>query len=143
MFKKNEGMAKAGESSGGSINLIGAGTVITGEIKSSGDIRIDGTVVGSVTTKGKIVLGSTGAVEGEMFCQNADLSGKLKGNITVSELLSLKSTANLIGDITTAKLAIEPGANFSGSCSMGAVIKDIKHSGSAAEQRTKAAEKTA
>lgn len=139
--KRSEGMGKNNELNSSSINLIGAGTLITGEVKSNGDIRIDGTVTGSVNSKGKVVIGSTGQVEGEIFCQNADVSGSIKGNITVSEILSLKATSNLSGDIVTNKLAIEPGANFSGSCSMGAVIKDIKQA-DRNEPRAKA-EKTA
>jgi cytoskeletal protein CcmA (bactofilin family) len=139
---KNAFMAKGNDQSAPSVNIIGAGTIIMGEVKCNGDIRVDGTVTGTVNSKGKVVIGSTGMVEGEVICQNADISGSVKGNITISELLSLKATANLNGDITTNKLSIEPGANFSGSCSMGAVVKDIKHADRSAEARGKA-EKTA
>ena len=121
---KSKPMARPNENSG-VVNHIGAGTTITGEIISSGDIRVDGSLKGSINTKGKVVVGSTGIVEGEVVCQHADISGELKASISVSELLSLKSTAKLNGDILTNKLAIEPGATFTGSCSMGAVIKDI------------------
>ena len=92
-----------------------------------GDVRIDGILKGSVKTEGKLVVGSSGVVEGDVTCSNADISGEIKAKITVSQLLSLKSTSKLNGDIVTNKLSIEPGATFSGSCSMGAVIKDIKH----------------
>ena len=125
---KDKNMARASENSG-VVNLIGVGTTILGDITSSGDIRVDGTLKGSINTKGKVVVGSTGIVEGDVVCQNADISGELKAKISVSELLALKSTAKLDGDILTNKLAIEPGATFSGSCSMGAVIKDIKDAG--------------
>lgn len=110
-----------------SVNLLGAGTTIEGDIKSNGDIRIDGALIGSVVTKGKLVIGTTGSIDGEVTCQNADISGSIKGKITVNELLSLKSSSKITGDILTNKLAIEPGANFSGTCSMGGVIKDMKH----------------
>jgi cytoskeletal protein CcmA (bactofilin family) len=120
-------MAKNFESESPSINLIGAGTIINGDVKSNGDIRIDGTLTGSVNAKGKLVVGSTGNVEGEIICQNADFSGIIKAQVTVSELLSLKATAKLTGDVTTNKLAIEPGALFSGSCTMNnAPLKDQK-----------------
>jgi len=125
---KDKNMVRPNETSG-AVNLIGVGTTISGDITSSGDIRIDGTLKGSINTKGKVVVGSTGIVEGDVVCQNADISGELKAKISVSELLALKSTAKLDGDIVTNKLAIEPGATFSGSCSMGAVIKDIKDAG--------------
>lgn len=101
-----------------SINLIGAGTSITGDIESNGDIRIDGNLKGSLNTKGKVVIGETGNVNGEVNCKNADVSGKIEGKIIVSELLSLKLTAKIFGDIISNKLAIEPGAVFTGTCNM-------------------------
>ncbi len=126
---KNEtdmNMNKSTESASSSINLIGAGTVIEGSIRSTGDIRVDGTVYGSVTSKAKVVIGPTGIVEGDVNGQNADISGTIKGKTTVSELLFLKSTSKIIGDILTGKLVVEVGATFTGSCNMGPVIKDIK-----------------
>lgn len=111
-------MAKIYEQESPAINLIGSGTVIKGDVTSNGDIRIDGTLNGSVHSKGKLVVGPTGNIEGEIVCQNADLSGVIKAQVTVSELLSIKATAKLTGDVITNKLAIEPGAVFSGSCSM-------------------------
>jgi len=120
------------------INTIGTGTIITGDTQSKGDIRVDGTVKGSVKTSGKVVLGKEGIIEGDVVCNSADISGTLKAKITVSQLLSLKSTAKLNGDIITNKLSIEPGAAFTGSCSMGAVIKDIKNAGKP-EQKEKTA----
>lgn len=125
-----------------SINLIQSDTVIEGDVKANGDIRIDGTLKGTLQVKGKLVVGSTGNIEGEIHCQNADISGTIKGKTFVSELLSLKTTAKLTGDIVTGKLAIEPGASFSGSCSMGgAVIKDIKQVEHKNGQQAKIAEK--
>ncbi len=102
-----------------SVNLIGSGTDITGDISSNGDIRIDGTLTGTIKSSGKVVVGSTGKVEGEIICQNADISGEVKAHLKVFELLSLKASAIVSGDILTNKLAIEPGAVFTGACSMG------------------------
>lgn len=101
-----------------SVNLLGSGTEITGDIRSQGDIRIDGSLTGTINCTGKVVIGSTGRVEGELICQNADISGEVKARIKVSELLSLKATALVSGDILTNKLAIEPGAVFTGACKM-------------------------
>ncbi|NQY68190.1 MAG: polymer-forming cytoskeletal protein [Flavobacteriales bacterium] len=106
-------------------NTIASGTVIEGKILTQGDIRVDGTIKGSIICEGKIVVGESGIIEGDTKCKNANISGMVKAKINVSELLSLKSTAKLIGDIITNKISIEPGANFSGTCSMGAVIKDM------------------
>jgi cytoskeletal protein CcmA (bactofilin family) len=123
----------------GSVNIIGAGTSIEGDVISSGDIRIDGSLKGTLKTRGKLVIGPSGSVEGEVSCQNADISGNIRGKVNVAELLALKSTAKLSGEISTGKLAIEPGADFSGSCSMGGVVKEIQHEHAEAEL----AEKTA
>ena len=120
------------------INTIGAGTVVTGDVQSKGDIRVDRSLKGSLNTSGKVVLGKEGVIEGDVLCNSADISGTIKAKITVSQLLSLKATAKLNGDIITNKLSIEPGASFSGSCSMGAVIKDLKDAGKT-EQKEKSA----
>jgi cytoskeletal protein CcmA (bactofilin family) len=113
------------------MNKIGDGTSIHGDINSNGDIRIDGSIVGTVNCKGKLILGPSGSVQGDIICANAEISGSVKGNVQVNELLNLKASANVNGEIATGKLSIEPGANFSGTCVMGAVVKDIKN----AEQR--------
>ncbi len=138
MFTK--AMAKDNSSETPSVNLIGAGTVIKGDITTNGDIRIDGTLTGSISVKGKLVIGVSGTVDGEIICQNADVSGTIKGKVTIAELLTLKASAKLTGDIITNKIAIEPGALFSGSCSMGGIIKDIKGERT---EKAKFAEKTA
>lgn len=106
-----------------SVNIIGEGTDITGDLNTNGDIRIDGSLKGTVKCKGKLVIGSNGTVEGDIFCQNADISGNAKAHVTVYELLTLKSSAVVNGDINTQKLAIEPGAVFTGACNMGKVTK--------------------
>ena len=111
-------MAKYNETESTTINLISNGTEITGDIKSVGDIRIDGSLTGNLNTKGKVVIGLTGKVSGEVICKNSEVSGFIEGKITVSQLLSLKATSKLLGDIVTSKLSIEPGAKFSGNCKM-------------------------
>jgi cytoskeletal protein CcmA (bactofilin family) len=121
----------------GSINLIGNGTTIEGDIKANGDVRIDGLLTGSINTKGKLVVGPSGKIEGEVICQNADISGAINGKVTVSDLLSLKASAKLNGDIVTGKLAIEPGATFTGACSMnGGVVKEINRNAQQANAKT-------
>jgi len=99
-------------------NRIVAGTSIHGEIETKGDIRIDGTVVGTLIINGKLVLGNSGKIEGEIKCKNAEVMGSIDGEITVSELLSLKETSSMKGDIITNKISIEPGAKISGTINM-------------------------
>lgn len=109
-----------------SINLLGTGTMVKGDIHSDGDFRIDGKLTGSINCKGKLVVGTTGSVNGEIVCGNIDISGQVEGQVLVNELLSLKSTARLKGDISTSKLSIEPGAVFSGTCKMdGSGLKNM------------------
>jgi cytoskeletal protein CcmA (bactofilin family) len=111
-------MAKQNETESPVINLVGNGTIIKGDVRANGDVRIDGTIIGSIHAKGKVVIGTTGNVEGEIVCQSGDFSGVVKANITVSELLMMKSTAKITGDLKVGKLAIEPGARYSGNCNM-------------------------
>jgi cytoskeletal protein CcmA (bactofilin family) len=100
------------------INLISAGTDIFGDVKSNGDIRIDGTLTGNLNTKGKVVIGPTGKVKGEVICKNSEVAGIIEGKIMVGQLLNLKTSSKIVGDIVTVKLSIEPGAVFSGNCKM-------------------------
>lgn len=141
--KTNSSPGKSSESSASSINLIGAGTTIEGEVRPKGDIRIDGTIIGSVTSKAKVIIGSTGVVQGDVVCLNADIEGSVKGKTTCSELLFLKSTAKINGDIVTGKLVVEVGASFTGSCNMGPVIKEMNKNGEKPAEELRQAEKTA
>ena len=111
-------MAKNNETDSTTINLISNGTDITGDIKSNGDIRIDGSLSGNLNTKGKVVIGTTGKIKGEVVCKNSEVSGIIEGKITVGQLLNLKASSKILGDIVTSKLAIEPGARFTGNCNM-------------------------
>ena len=100
-------------------NIIGNGTIIKGEVESNGDIRIDGRVEGTLKSNGKIVLGQNGSIEGDIFCKQADLSGKVHGKLFVEELTSMKSTSRVEGELNTKQLYIEIGAIFTGKCEMG------------------------
>ncbi|MFN2313358.1 MAG: polymer-forming cytoskeletal protein [Bacteroidales bacterium] len=112
-------MAKIIETDNGTaVNLISQGTEITGDVKSTGDIRIDGVLNGNMVTKGKVVIGATGRVKGEVECKNSEVSGLIDGKITVTQLLNLKASSKINGTIITNKLSIEPGAVFTGNCAM-------------------------
>ena len=114
---------------GNSATLISAGTTLMGDITSDNDLRIDGTIRGNVFSTSKIIIGSTGMVEGNIDGQQADITGKVTGNITVKELLQLKGGCNVQGNISAEKLQIEPTATFNGQCQMGgsASIVQIKN----------------
>lgn len=101
------------------MNQFGNGTIINGDVSTEGDIRVDGKVTGTVTSKAKVVVGNTGLIEGDVVCQNAYIDGRVNGNITVGDLLILSKTAFVEGDIRVKKLVVEEGAKFNGRCTMG------------------------
>jgi len=106
-------------------NRINEGTTFKGDIVSKGFFRIDGTVEGTINTPSKVVLGRTGIIKGSLNCQDADIEGKFDGNLDVSGTLSLKSTANIEGEVEVGKLAVEPGAIFNASCRMKGNVKKV------------------
>lgn len=99
-------------------NNITDGTVVKGDITATGDFRLDGLLQGNIQLDGKLVVGDTGVVNGNVLCQNANIIGTVNGNLSVKELLSLHATARVRGDILINKLSIEPGAMFAGKCRM-------------------------
>lgn len=103
-----------------SLNTIVNGTVIEGTIKSESDIRIDGIIKGSLSCNAKVIIGPTGLIEGEVRCQNAVIEGNFEGTLQVAELLNIRETAKVVGDVRTNKLIVQSGAVFSVSCQMGA-----------------------
>ena len=105
-----------------SATLISAGTVLKGDIISENDLRIDGTVKGNIKSSAKIIIGATGFIEGNIEGGNADITGKVQGNIVVKEFLQLRSECNVIGNLTAAKLQIDPTATFNGQCKMGTSV---------------------
>lgn len=108
-----------GDQKAGTINIVGLGTEITGDLSTKGDIRIDGKIIGDVKSKAKVVIGSTGEVIGNIISESAEISGLVKGDINTTEILFLKATANLLGDISSNKLVVENGANLRGHCQTG------------------------
>ena len=104
------------------MNQLGQGTIIEGEINSDADIRIDGRVRGNVTSKGKIVLGATGIIDGDIRSENAYLEGRVTGRVEVADLLILSKNSFVNGDIVIKKLVVEEGAKFNGKCTMGVQV---------------------
>ena len=124
MFAENK---KSNSSSFSQQNTIAQGTAFTGDLTSEGDFRIEGVINGSLTTSGKVVIGKTGAVEGTLSCDNADVEGKFKGTLNVSDTLNLRSSAHIEGDVQIGKLSVEPGATFNASGLMKGSVKELKN----------------
>ncbi|NQY06834.1 MAG: polymer-forming cytoskeletal protein [Flavobacteriaceae bacterium] len=106
-------------------NKIAEGTRIIGDIISEGGFRIDGVIEGNVKTSSKVVIGKKGSIKGTLNCANADIEGKVTGKVAVQGTLSLKSTAVIQGEVMINKLAVEPGATFNATCTMGGAVKSL------------------
>ena len=120
-MKENNNMASASydSSAQGGINSLGQGTKLIGDLNAQNDMRIDGTLEGNLSCAGKLILGPKGLITGQIDCQNAVIEGSIDGIIRVKELLQVKDSANITGEITTAKLMVQPGAIFNVKCNMG------------------------
>ncbi|MGI8600328.1 MAG: bactofilin family protein [Chitinophagaceae bacterium] len=111
-----------------SATLISQGTTLKGDVSSDTDLRIDGTIHGNVSCTAKIIIGPTGFIEGNIDGQQADITGKVHGNITVQDMLQLRGDCNVQGNISSVKLQIEPTAIFNGKCQMGSVANIVQMS---------------
>ncbi|GAB5555358.1 MAG: hypothetical protein Sapg2KO_49490 [Saprospiraceae bacterium] len=101
-----------------SLNSLVKGTTIEGTVRSESDIRIDGLIKGELFCESKVIIGPSGAIEGEISCQNAVIEGTFKGSISVRDLLVIKESAKVSGDVKTEKLVVNAGAIFNVNCSM-------------------------
>ena len=132
MFKnsKSEDMGVPENFDTNTIDRIAEGTTIEGAVNSTKSIRIDGKVKGSVFCAGRVVVGKTGLIEGEVDCDSADVEGTLNSTVKVKGLLELKSTAVINGDSQVGKLKVDPGAEINGKLDMGGTVKSLSNSDS-------------
>jgi len=112
---------------GNGTTLISAGTQVKGDINSNGDLRIDGTIIGNITSAAKIIIGASGVVEGDISGNQADIVGKVSGNIRAKELLQLRGESVVTGNLYAGKLQVEPSATFNGQCHMGANVVEMNN----------------
>ena len=99
-----------------SFNILSSNAELKGDIITSGDFRIDGKLTGNISCGGKLTLGITGIIEGDISCSIAEISGKISGNIKAEELIILKETSSFTGDLSTKNLSVEPGSFLSMRC---------------------------
>lgn len=122
----------------GKTNRIVEGTSIVGDIVSKADFRLDGELIGNFTSQGKLVIGTTGVIKGEIICNNADIEGEFHGKIKVLEVLNIKATAKIHGEVAVGKLSIEPGADFTATCTMLTNNKEVTvKDGKGSEEKSK------
>ncbi len=109
----------------GSNTHIAKGAVLNGDIETYGTIRLEGKIYGNLRSKGKTSLGESAFVQGNILAQSAEIAGEVKGTVEIAEILTLKATAVINGDIICNKLIVEAGATFNGKCQMGVNVKEI------------------
>jgi cytoskeletal protein CcmA (bactofilin family) len=124
---KNKTDMQQTTTSGNGTTLISAGTTLKGDISSNSDLRIDGTIIGNIHSSAKIVIGSNGIVEGDISGNQADIVGKVSGNIRAKELIQLRGESVVTGNLYAGKLQVEPSATFNGQCHMGANIVEMNN----------------
>ena len=112
---------------GNGATLISSGTTLKGDISSNSDLRIDGTVIGNIHSAAKIIIGSSGVVEGDISGNQADITGKVSGNVRAKELLQLRGECVVTGNLYAGKLQVEPSSTFNGQCHMGANIVEMNN----------------
>lgn len=122
---KNKTEMQQTTNGGNGTTLISAGTTLKGDISSNGDLRIDGTIIGNIHSSAKIIVGNNGVVEGDISGNQADIVGKVSGNIRAKELLQLRGESVVTGNLYAGKLQVEPSATFNGQCHMGANIVEM------------------
>lgn len=122
MFQSNSNKNDKVAQSQGILNIIGQGTRITGDLISNGDFRVDGAIEGNVKVGQRLVIGGTGKILGNIEADSATIAGHIKGNLTVKNVLELKPSAKIDGDIITNKMVIEAGAQFNGRCTMNVAV---------------------
>jgi cytoskeletal protein CcmA (bactofilin family) len=117
--EREPAMKKTGFVEEENITLLAKGVLIKGEIRVEGTVRIDGRLEGEIHTKGTVVIGEDGVVQGTVSAGIFINSGKVKATITASERVQLLKTGMLIGEVHTPNFAMEDGAKFQGLSDMG------------------------
>lgn len=120
MFSNKEDK-KVLEEISSSTTTISKGTILEGSVETFGNLRVEGKIVGNTKSKSKVVLSESAVVDGNVYAQNAEIAGEIKGILEVTDVLILKPSAVIHGDIITGKLVVESGASFNGNCKMGSM----------------------
>ncbi len=100
------------------MNIIGAGTVLEGKIRSQGNVRVDGKLIGEVTASESLAVGITGEIEGNVTAKNVTIGGKVRGTINASEKIVFEGKSVVRADIRATRLIIDEGSIFDGKVSM-------------------------
>lgn len=130
MFKNKKASSSQSTSispSSSNINTLVEGTHAEGTITTQNDLRVDGSITGTINCGGKLIIGPSGNIEGDVTSQNAVIEGRFNGNMTITDVLDVRESATVMGEIKTSKLLVQNGATFTGNCDMGHRIKSISN----------------
>jgi len=115
----NPTMAQSSSGTSNQVNMIAADATFEGTLQSTSDVRISGTHKGTLDVQGRVVVAEGGTVEGEITAANIDVAGRVEGQLVANELLVLRASAEVEGEVQAERLVIEEGAVFHGECVMG------------------------
>lgn len=124
MFGNNNKNKEAGKTKSGaimpsstshSLNSLVQGTSVEGTVQSKSDIRVDGKIKGILNCEAKVIIGPTGFIDGEVQCKNAVVEGHFEGVLSVGELLNIRESAKVSGEVTYGKLIVQSGAVINGT----------------------------
>jgi cytoskeletal protein CcmA (bactofilin family) len=118
-FRSREIFIMAVEANNDCATVIGNDVVIKGEITVEKGLRVDGQIEGAVTTKGKVHVGKTGQLNAEINGGAVVIEGKVRGNVSAIDRVTLEATSNVTGDLTATKLVVHEGASFVGRVNVG------------------------
>lgn len=126
--KKDKAMSKTANGVGGgpSLNTFASGTRMEGKLTANTDIRIDGYLKGELVCDAKVIIGPQGSVEGIVRCQQAVIEGKFNGTLDVKELLHIRESASVNGEVSYGKLVVQAGAAISGTFNLQSAIANGK-----------------
>jgi cytoskeletal protein CcmA (bactofilin family) len=123
MFEKTKGEIVKAENAE---TIVGTSVKLKGNLRSEGDIIVDGVVNGEIKTKGSVIIGTNANIVANIHAANVSVSGVVQGNIQASEKLELTETGKVIGDIATNVLSIAPGAVFTGKSQMTDLHREVE-----------------
>lgn len=115
MFEKQKSEGVKAE---GAETIVGTSVKLKGNLKSDGDIIIDGIVTGELKTKGSVIIGKNANIIANIKAKDVIISGAVQGNIEAIDRLEITETGRVVGDISSNVLSIAAGALFSGSSKM-------------------------
>lgn len=101
------------------ISIVGPGMKVVGDCETDGTVRIEGAIQGSVRAGKAVVVGKDGSVEGDIFTQDAVVSGRIVGSLVAESRLEIQASAKIEGEVKARRMQLDEGAVLNGTVTMG------------------------